>query len=143
MSESVKPTLTLIRLGGVSLVTFACNLMNLVIWPSHSHMPNQLLVSSPDHYREGVGMRPTKCKPPCPIRFSKCKLLDLEGTLLPLSCLLIGSTVFRGLLQFPYIHDDLLNKVVSVSRFSPLRGFPLMWELLSGKILSGCNICGY
>ena len=88
--NSVKQTLTLIRLGGVSLVTFTCNLMNLVIWsavPSHGHMANQLLVSSPDHYRGGVGMRPTKCKPPCPIRFSKCKLLDPAGTiLLPPSC---------------------------------------------------------
>ena len=35
---------------------------------------------------------------------------------------------------------DLLNKVVSVSRFSPLRGFPLMWELLSGKILTSVVI---
>ena len=87
--SSVKQTLTLIRLGGVSMVTFACNLMNLVIWsavPSHGHMANQLLVSSPDHSRGGVGMRPTKCKPPCPIRFSKCKLLDLAGTSLPPNC---------------------------------------------------------
>ena len=37
--------------------------------------------------------------------------------------------------------------MVSVSRFSPLRGFPLRWELLSAKILSGVtsvviSVCG-
>ena len=40
--NSVKQTLTLIRLG-VSLVTFARNLMSLVIWsalPSHGHIAN-------------------------------------------------------------------------------------------------------
>ena len=95
------------------MVTFARNLMNLVIWsavPSHGHMANQLVVSSPDHYRGGVGMRPTKCKPPCPIRFSKCKLLDLAGTLLPPSCKTI-----RWLVQ-QYLQDDCSFYYIMASR---------------------------
>ena len=134
--HSVKPTLTLIRHGGVSLVTFACILMNLIIWsvvPSHGHMANQLLVSSLDHYRGGVGMRPTKCKPPCPIRFSKCKLLGLAGTLLPSNCKTANWFNSTGWLQFPYMMASR-TKWFGWIGFPPLRGFPLRWELLSGKI---------